>query len=595
MRSLPSIPEEPAAGSRAARLPIATALRATLAGGYRAADLKADLLAGIVVGIVALPLSMALAIAVGVAPQHGLYTAIVAGAVTAVLGGSRFQVTGPTAAFIVILAPIVDKHGLGGLLTAGFIAGLMLIAMGAAKMGRFIQFIPHPVTTGFTTGIGAVIATLQLKDILGLSVAHPGESYLQKVAAFWHARGTLRGTEIAMAALTFGLLLLVPRVQRRVPAPLIALGVAALVGIGVHAVEPSLRFDTLGTRFTSEIGGQIVHGIPRSLPLPSLPWQAAGLSFADVEELIGAAFAIAMLGAIESLLSSVIADSLTGTRHDPDAELVGLGVANVLTPFFGGIAATGALARTATNVRSGAKSPFAAVIHALFVLVSILALAPLVAYVPMASLAALLLLVAWNMSEVHTFVNIFKIAPKSDISVMVTCFTLTVLFDMVIAIAVGVVLAAILFMRRMAELTGARAMISESDAHEQGLVPPGVALYEIQGPLFFGAAKAAMGAMTAITDEHPRAVVIDLGQVPMMDATGLVALDTAIGTLMREKIGVVLAGPLPRPERIFQKAKLTQKYPQLQVAPGLREALAVAAKLEPPPPSRRGTTPPPPP
>ncbi len=580
--TLPSLAEPPPQPP----IPFATALRASLKS-YDKLKLRQDVLAGLVVGVVALPLSMALAIAVGVPPQHGLYTAVAAG-IIAMVGGCRYQVSGPTAAFIVILAPIAQKHGVGGLLTAGLLSGFILIAMGIARLGRLIQFIPHPVTTGFTSGIGVVIATLQIKDVLGLSVPQMGDHFQEKAVALWHARGSFQITELAIAALTFALLLVVPRLERRVPAPLVALGFAALLTAGLHAIFPTLEWDTLGSRFTTVIDGQVVHGIPRALPTPGLPWGETKLTLELIQDLVPSAFAIAMLGAIESLLSAVIADGLTGTRHDPDSELVGQGVGNVVAPLFGGIAATGALARTATNIRAGAVSPIAAVVHSVVVLASIVVLAPLVAYVPMASLAALLLLVAWNMSELHQFVRILRIAPKSDASVLLLCFGLTIFFDMVVAIAVGVVLASLLFMRRMAEIAGARVLVAGEDAASAENLPSGVALYEINGPLFFGAAKSAMGAITAITDEHPRAVIIHLGLVPAMDATGLVALDAAIGTVMRHKIAVVLAGPIPKPERMFERAGLTKKYPELRIAPTLKSAIAMAAAIEPPPASKKG-------
>ncbi len=562
-------------------------MRRVLHKGYDRSMLRADILAGLVVGIVALPLSMALAIAVGVPPQHGLYTAIVAGASIALLGGCKFQVSGPTAAFIVVLAPITERYGLGGLLTAGLLAGIMLVGMGAARMGRLIQFIPHPVTTGFTTGIAVVIAMLQIKDLLGLSPAVAGAHLPERIMGYVAARGTFRPVELAVGAGTFALLLLAPRVIRRVPAPLIALAFAAGATAALVRFVPGFQVDTIASRFTTTVDGAVVHGIPRSLPVPGLPWGESGLTFTMFQELLSSAFAIAMLGAIESLLSGVIADGLTGTRHDPDAELVGLGVGNILAPIFGGIAATGALARTATNIRSGGRSPISAVVHSVVVLAAVLVLAPLVGYIPMAALAALLLLVAWNMSEAHQFVNTLRIAPKSDVTVLLICFGLTVAFDMVIAIAIGVMLAAILFMRRMAELTGARVSVFESGESDGQALPTGVALYEIQGPLFFGAAKNAMGAITTITEEHPRVLIIHLGLVPTIDATGLVALDAAIGTVMRAKIAVVLAGPLPRPERIFEKAKLVTKYPGLRIAKDLEEAVSMASRMDPPPPSSR--------
>jgi SulP family sulfate permease len=557
---------------------VGSALKRAFSKGYGATELRADLMAGVVVGVVALPLSMALAIAVGVPPQHGLYTAVVAGAVVAVLGGCKFQVSGPTAAFIVVLAPIVTQHGLSGLLTAGFLAGLMLVGMGVARLGRLIQFIPHPVTTGFTTGIATVIATLQIKDVLGLEVARMPDHYADKLSALWAARTTASGSELAVALVTLGLLLAIPRVVRRVPAPLIALSAVSVGCILIERLWPSFGVATIGTRFRTTVDGVTISGIPPIVPTPSLPW-GSGLSLALIRELFPAAFAIAMLGAIESLLSAVIADGMTGTKHDPDAELVGLGVGNILAPIFGGIAATGALARTATNIRAGARSPVAAVTHAVVVLLSILVLAPLVAYVPMASLAALLLVVAWNMSDIHGFVGVVRVAPKSDVTVLLTCFALTVLFDMVIAVSVGVVLAAILFMKRMAELTESRMALDNSAEMPDLALPERVALYEVNGPLFFGAAQRAMETIHGAASDRYQVMILHLGKVPVIDGTGLVALDNAIGALIRRKKKVVIAGPLPKPRSVFDKARLAEKHAGVVFADDLAAGIRKAEQL----------------
>lgn len=566
------------ASNDAPAIPIGVALRTSLSRGYDKEAFRSDLLAGIVVGIVALPLSMALAIATGVPPQHGLYTAIVGGGLVALLGGSRFQVTGPTAAFIVILAPIAAKHGLHGLLTAGLLAGVLLVVMGIAKLGRFIQFIPHPVTTGFTAGIATVIATLQLKDALGLVVPKVPEHFSEKVEAFWAARHTASLTEVLIAASTLALLLAVPRLTKRIPAPLIAIGiVSTIVALARHWV-PGLEVATIGSRFQTTIGDTTIAGIPPVPPTPMLPWGDHSLTLGYLRELLPSAFAIAMLGAIESLLSAVIADGMTGKKHDPNAELVALGVGNIAAPFFGGIAATGALARTATNVRAGARTPLAAVTHAVVVLLSILLLAPLVAYVPMASLAALLLLVAWNMSEVRHFRHILKVAPRSDIVVLLTCYLLTVVFDMVISVSVGVVLAAILFMRRMAELTASELHGPGEEIEVGQALPKGVALYGIEGPLFFGAAQNAMSALEAIGDDV-RIVVLDLGRVPAIDATGLVALESSLERLNRQKKFVILAGPLPEPRVVFDKAKLDKHHENIVVATSLDAAIEMSADL----------------
>ncbi|MFN8544065.1 MAG: C4-dicarboxylic acid transporter DauA [Candidatus Binatia bacterium] len=554
-------------------VPFAVALRRTLAAGYDGAALRADLMAGTVVGIVALPLSMALAIAVGVPPQHGLYTAIVAGAVAGITGGSKFQVTGPTAAFVVILAPIVSRYGLSGLLTAGLMAGLLLLAMGFGRLGRFVQFIPHPVTTGFTAGIATVIGTLQLKDALGLAVTHMPERFPDKVAALWTARASLSPADFGVAAATLALLLLVPRVTRRVPAPLVALAVVAAI---VQAA--GLHVDTLGSRFHTVVGGRTLAGIPPLPPVPGLPWGTEPLTLRLVRELLPSAFAIAILGAIESLLSAVVADGMTGKRHDPDAELVGQGLANVVAPFFGGIAATGALARTATSIRAGARSPVASVVHAAVVLASMVVLAPLVAYLPMASLAALLLLIAWNMAELRHVGHMLRVAPRSDVFVLVACFVLTVVFDMVVAVSVGIVLAALLFMNRMAELTHSRVLVEEDGAETSRVIPRGVALYEIAGVLFFGAAEQAMAAMSAIGSDV-KVVVLGLGRVPVIDASGLVALESALERLRRDRKFVIIAGPLPEPRQVFERAELEANLDHVLFADEVEQGLEIAADL----------------
>lgn len=562
------------------RIPIAAALRKTLRSGYDLAAFRADAMAGLVVGIVALPLSMALAIAVGVPPQHGLYTAIVAGAIVALTGGSKFQVTGPTAAFVVILAPIVSRYGLAGLLTAGLMAGFLLVAMGVARLGRWIQFIPHPVTTGFTAGIATVIATLQIKDLFALPIAHMPETYLEKVEALFAARAGASPSDFGVALLTFlallGLPKYLPKLSARVPAPLVAIVVASGLSALLHWLIPAFQVATIGSRFSAEVAGRVVPGIPQVPPLPTLPWGSGGLTLGAISQLGSAAFAIAMLGAIESLLSAVIADGMTGKKHDPDAELIGLGLGNIVAPFFGGIAATGALARTATNIRAGARSPVAAVVHALVVLLAVLLFAPLVAFVPMASLAALLLLVAWRMSEVRHFLTIVRIAPKSDVLVLLLCYGLTVLFDMVVAVSVGVVLAALLFMRRTAELTYGRFLDSGRGETDHEMVP-GMTLYEIAGPLFFGAAQNAVNALEAVGSES-RVVVLALGRVPSIDATGFVALESAIARLSRAKKSVVLAGPLPEPRAVFQRANLEQ-HPRIYFADTLSAGIEKARQL----------------
>jgi SulP family sulfate permease len=558
--------EAPQASSALPRL--GAALRQALRHGYTGQDLRADLLAGIVVGVVALPLSMALAVASGVPPQYGLYTAIVAGGVIALLGGSMVQVSGPTAAFVVLLAPIAAQYGAGGLVLASLMAGVLLVVLGAARLGGLIQFVPYPVTTGFTAGIAVVIATLQLKDFLGLTVARMPEHYLERVGALARALPTAHWPDLAVGLFTLAVLLLWPRITRKVPAPLVALTLGAVLAAALTRWLPDMGIPfevaTIQSRF---------QGIPQQAPLPVLPWRLPGpggapldLSLDLIRALLPSAFAIAMLGAIESLLSAVVADGMAGGSHDPDAELVAQGVGNIVGPFFGGFAATGAIARTATNVRAGARSPLAAVFHALFVLLAVLLLAPALGYLPMAALAAQLLVVAWNMSEVRHFAHALRVAPKSDVLVLLTCFGLTVVFDMVVAVTVGVLMAALLFMRRMAEVSGVK-LVDQHPIAAQNL-PRDVLVYEVSGPLFFGAAQRAMSALQRVPT-GVRVVLLDLSSVPVMDATGLVSLEAAVQRLRALGISVLLGGVRDQPSQVLARSGLRD-----------REGVAVFDSLE---------------
>lgn len=565
------------------RLRLASGLRDARSEGYDGSHLASDLGAGLVVGIVALPLSMALAIAVGMPPQHGLATAIVGGAVIAVLGGSRVQVSGPTAAFVVILAPIAARFGPAGLLLAGAMAGAILIGLGLARMGQLIEFVPYPVTAGFTAGIGIVIATLQLKDLLGLEVADAGEAFLERVAALVAALPTWRLGDTAVGALTLAVLLLWPRVVRGIPAPLVALAVAAIAAWAISRFAPQLEPATIAGCFLIDTPGGPVAGIPRTPPLPIAPWDLPGpggaplqLSVGLVRELLPAALAIALLGAIESLLSAVVADGMTGHRHDPDAELVAQGIGNLVVPFFGGIAATGAIARTATNIRSGARSPVAAVVHSAVILTAVVALAPLLGYLPMAGLAALLLIVAWNMSEARHVVHTIRTAPRSDVLVLLACLGLTVVFDMVISVLVGIMLAALLFMRRMAEVSGTE-LVSGVSADLPDEVSRGVLEYRVAGPLFFGAAAKAMGALRTVAPGVTK-VLLDLRGVPAIDATGLVNLSSAVDRLRRAGVTVVLGGIQPQPMRALLRAGWRNRPGEVLLHREYERALAAIAE-----------------
>ena len=492
---------------------------------YTVSRLSRDLIAGITVGIIAIPLAMALAIGSGVPPQYGLYTSAIAGIVIALSGGSRYSVSGPTAAFVVILYPVAQQFGLSGLLMATLLSGVFLILFGLARFGRLIEYIPLPVTLGFTSGIGITIATMQIKDFFGLEIAHMPEHYLPKVAALAVALPGLNPGDAAIGIVTLGVLVLWPRLGIRLPGHLPAL----LAGCAVMGVVHLLGGDvaTIGSRFHYLLAdGTQGSGIPPLLPQLVLPWNLPGssftLSFDALRALLPAAFSMAMLGAIESLLCAVVLDGMTGTRHNANSELIGQGLGNLVAPFFGGITATAAIARSAANVRAGATSPLAAVFHALLVLLALLALAPLLSWLPLSAMAALLLMVAWNMSEAHKVIGLLRRAPKDDIVVMLICLSLTVLFDMVIAISVGVVLASLLFMRRVARMTRL-APLNVS-------VPEDVLAVRVTGPLFFAAAEGIFTPLLAQA-AGKRVIVMQWDAVPVLDAGGLDALQRFIERL----------------------------------------------------------------
>lgn len=496
---------------------------------YTTTRFTRDLIAGITVGIIAIPLAMALAMALaigsGVPPQYGLYTSAVAGIVIALTGGSRFSVSGPTAAFVVILYPVSQQFGLAGLLVATLMSGIFLILFGLARFGRLIEYIPLSVTLGFTSGIGITIGTMQIKDFLGLQMPHVPEHYLQKVAALAMALPTINVGDAAIGVVTLGILILWPRLGIRLPGHLPAL----LAGCAVMLVVNLLGGDvaTIGSQFHYQLAdGTQGNGIPQLLPQLVLPWDMPGsnftLSWASLQALLPAAFSMAMLGAIESLLCAVVLDGMTGTKHKANSELIGQGLGNIVAPFFGGITATAAIARSAANVRAGATSPVAAVIHALLVILALLILAPLLSWLPLSAMAALLLMVAWNMSEAHKVINLLRHAPKDDIVVMLMCMSLTVLFDMVIAISVGIVLASLLFMRRIARMTHLAPVNVE--------VPDDVLVLRVIGPLFFAAAEGLFNDLeTRIAGK--RIVVLKWDAVPVLDAGGLDAFQRFVNKL----------------------------------------------------------------
>lgn len=484
-----------------------------------------DLIAGITVGIIAIPLAMALAIGSGVAPQYGLYTSAVAGIIIALTGGSRFSVSGPTAAFVVILYPVSQQFGLAGLLVATLLSGVFLVLFGLARFGRLIEYIPISVTLGFTSGIGITIATMQIKDFFGLSLTHMPEHYWQKVGALVMALPTLNPGDAAIGVVTLAILIFWPRLGIRLPGHLPAL----LAGCAVMGIVNMLggHVATIGSQFHYVLGdGTQGNGIPQLLPQLVLPWKMPDsnftLSWDSLQALLPAAFSMAMLGAIESLLCAVVLDGMTGTRHKANNELIGQGLGNMIAPFFGGITATAAIARSAANVRAGATSPMAAVIHAILVIMALLVLAPLLSWLPLSAMAALLLMVAWNMSEAHKVVHLLRRAPIDDIVVMLICMSLTVLFDMVVAISVGIVLASLLFMRRIARMTHL-APVNVS-------VPDDVLVIRVIGPLFFAAAENVFLDLQSRI-EGKRIVVLKWDAVPVLDAGGLEAFQRFVSRL----------------------------------------------------------------
>jgi sulfate permease, SulP family len=503
-----------------------------------------NLVAGVVVGVVALPLAMAFAIASGARPEQGLYTAIVGGACVSIFGGSRVQIAGPTGAFVAILSGVTAKYGIPGLEAATLMAGIMLVLMGLTRMGAVIRFIPAPVIVGFTTGIGVIIFVGQWRDFLGLP-AVSGEHFHERL---WHLIRVLPQLSVATTALALLSLFLVvysPRLKplARVPGPLVAMTVATVLEATIH--PPGVA--TLGSAFG---------GIPRGLPSFEIP----DLSPAHVIALIGPAFTIALLGAIESLLSAVVADGMAGTRHDSNQELVGQGIANILTPLLGGFAATGAIARTATNVRNGGTSPLAGITHAVTLIAVLLFLAPLAANIPLASLAAILFVVAWNMSESRRFLMLLRRAPMADRVILAITFLLTVFADLVVAVNAGVILAVLQFLRRMAETTQAQAVAARAltvELAESGMaaLPADVIVYEIAGPIFFGAVENFRRPLLEMRP-IPKALILRLDRVPFMDITGIQTLEEVIGKLRKRGVLVLLCEANARVHGKLQTAGL---------------------------------------
>lgn len=537
--------------------------------GYSKSSLAREAMAGVIVGIVALPLAIAFAIASGVKPEQGLFTAIIAGLIISALSGSRVQIGGPTGAFIVVVFSIVAKYGYGGLAAATVMAGLLLVCMGVARLGGVIKFIPYPMTVGFTGGIALIIATTQIKDFFGLHIDKPSGEFLEKVGQYVHNAGTFDPASLLVGVLSLAVILLWPKVTKKIPGSIVAIVVATAVVRFMH-----LPVATIGTQFGS---------VPSLLPAPSIPH----FDLATLPKLISPAFTIAMLAAIESLLSAVVADGMTGMRHRSNMELIAQGVANIASPLFGGIPATGAIARTATNIKNGGRTPLAGMIHAVTLLLILVFFGRWATLIPMPTLAAILLVVSYHMSEWRHFVELLH-APRADVLVMVSTFTLTVFIDLTVAIEVGVVLSAILFMQRMAAATEIRNITSEiNDEFDdevpgpqfaEGALPEGVEVFEIHGPFFFGAATQFKDTLSIIKTP-PKVLVIHMEHIFTIDATALHVLEDLLTKTSREKTILILSGIHARPMLTLRQSGFLARIGRKRVFIRIDHALAAARRI----------------
>ena len=540
-------------------------LLTTLREGYSVASFRADAIAGLTVAIVALPLAMALGIASGATPDKGLVTAVIAGFLISALGGSRVQIGGPTGAFVVVIFNVIAQHGYDGLLVATLLAGLILIAAGALRLGRMIKYIPHPVVTGFTAGIAVIIGSSQVKDFLGLSIEHVPAEFIPRWQAYFGAIATVNWVTLGIGVGTLSVIVMLRKLAPKWPGFLIAV-VASSLAVALL----KLPVDTIGSRFPDMSAG---------LPMPSLP----EFSLAKVAAVLPSAFTIAFLAGIEALLSAVVADGMAGTRHRSDQELIGQGVANLGSALFGGLPATGAIARTATNIRSGAKTPVAGMMHAAFLLLFILFANDLMAYVPMAALAAILFMVAWGMSEYKRFVALLRM-PNSDRAVLLLTFGLTVLVDLTVAIGVGVALASLLFMARMAEAVEVDAGIAQEseldaeDMHQRDALPRGVEVFRINGPFFFGVAGELLDTLRRV-GSSPKVLILRMRLVPLLDASGVQALEEFVEQARISGARVILSGIRPQPFAMLKRARLGRSSGKLIYTSNYAEALIAAAKI----------------
>lgn len=530
--------------------------------GYDRATFISDAIAGLTVGVIALPLAIGFAIASGVTPAQGIWTAIIAGFLISVFGGTRVQIGGPTGAFVPILAGIVATHGYTGLALATVMAGVMLLMMGVLRLGNLIKFIPYPVTAGFTSGIAVIIFVGQLKEFLGLKVAMPQHTPPQLAAIFGNL-GQTQWQALGLGLMALSIVIFWPKKWHKLPPSIVAIIVptvlVALCGLDVQ---------TIGTKFG---------GIPRQFPALSMP----AVSFDSIQSLMMPALTIAMLGAIESLLSAIVADGMIDSRHDSNQELIGQGIANILTPFLGGIPATGAIARTAANIRSGGRTPVAGIVHSLTLLGIMLVAAPLAKFIPLTALSAVLLVVAYRMGEWDNFEELFR-GPKSDFCVLIASFGLTVVFDLTIAVGVGLLMAAALFVKRMEEITHIRLVTPESET-ESGSdsirdkdVPEDVVVYRIEGPFFFGAAEKLETALGRYTGGLPRVVIFRMSHVPAMDATGLRALEVTVDKFHRQGVKILFSGLQPQPMEVLFKSGFVDRIGLHKICGNVDAALAQA-------------------
>ena len=541
---------------------------------YNKEKLAADLMAGLIVGIVALPLAIAFGIASGVSPSQGILTAIIGGFIVSALGGSRVQIGGPTGAFIIIIYGIVSNPDLGlpGLMLATMLAGAFLILLGVCRLGTIIKFIPYPIVVGFTSGIAVTIFTTQIKDLFGLQTEKLPGDFLSKWGIYFQHFDTLDWVTTAVGILSIVIIALTPKVSKKIPGSLVAI-ILMTVGVYFLNAHTTYHVTTIGDQF-----GEIKATIP-SLQVPNLSWE-------NVKGLFPTAMVIAVLGAIESLLSATVADGVCGDHHNSNQELIGQGVANICTPLFGGIPCTGAIARTMTNINNGGRTPVAGIVHAIVLLVIFLVLMPLAAYIPMSCLAGVLVIVSYNMSGWRTFMQLMK-NPKSDVIVLLITFFLTVVFDLTIAIEVGLLIACLLFMKRMAESTQIKVIADEIDpndetdaeVHEEHLIiPEGVEVYEINGPYFFGIANKFEELMTAM-ENHPKVRVIRMRRVPFIDSTGIHNLQNLCEMSHREGTHIVLSGVTPNVYSVLEHNGFCKLLGKDHICPNINVALDRAAAI----------------